>query len=160
MRYPASSHIGQSRKRPNVAACDVEVLIQALRPFWLAEENQPGKRDVGRCQRPLQFAQLRLGNPEIDRFVVQILEDAVESSEKNGSVAITLPPGFNLPAAQLRNAIGLFQMVQHVGERNHVKALVFYGVQFIDLVAIKHKIEIVKMQDVTGDNIRVKLFQG
>lgn len=50
-------------------------------------------------------------------------------------------------------------MVQYIGERNHVKAIGFYCVQLIDLVAVKHKIEIVKIKDITGNNIRVKLFE-
>src|SRR6266542_3029168 len=37
------------------------------------------------------------------------LKMRVDSTEKKGSVAMTLPPGFNLPAARLRNAIGLFR---------------------------------------------------
>src|SRR5205814_2311640 len=37
------------------------------------------------------------------------LKMGADNTEKNGSVAITLPPDFNLFAAQLRNAIGFFR---------------------------------------------------
>ncbi len=61
---------------------------------------------------------------------------------------------------EVKKRNGVFQMVQHIGERNHVKAIVFYCLQFVDLVAVKHKIEIVKIEDVTCDDVRVKLFEG
>src|SRR4029450_5798544 len=37
------------------------------------------------------------------------LKMGVDNNEKKGSVAITLPPDFNLLAARLRNAMGLFK---------------------------------------------------
>jgi len=36
-------------------------------------KDLPGRRDIGRCQRSLHVAQLSLGNPEIERFVMQML---------------------------------------------------------------------------------------
>src|SRR5436190_16870857 len=51
-------------------------------------------------------------------------------------------------------------MMQHIGERNHVKAVVFDCVQFVDFVTVKHKVEIVEIKHITRDDVAVKLFQG
>ena len=75
MRNSAGSHVRQGAERPDRKSRKIEVITQALQPFSLSEKNQPGQRDVGRCQRPVDVTQLRLGNLEINRFVVQILED-------------------------------------------------------------------------------------
>src|SRR6266566_2551358 len=68
--------------------------------------------------------------------------------------------GFQLASRTVKKRNRAFQMMQHIGERNHIEAVVFYCVQFVDLVAVKHQIEIVKIENITRDDVRVKLFQG
>ncbi len=54
----------------------------------------------------------------------------VDSTEKKGSVAITLPPDFNFLAARLRNGRTVqkdnwaFQVMQYIGNRDNIKTVV------------------------------------
>ena len=48
-------------------------------------------------------------------------------------------------------------MMQHIGERYHIKAFVFYRIQLVDFVAVKHKIEVVKIEHVAGHDVRVEI---
>ena len=73
----------------------------------------------------------------------------VDNTEKKGSVAITLPPDFNLLAAAVKKCNRAFQMMQHIRERNDIEAVVFDCIQLVDLVAVKHKIEIIKIKHIT-----------
>ena len=77
----------------------------------------------------------------------------VDSTEKNGSVAITCPPGFQLVCGAVEKFNRPFQVMQHVGERNHIEAPVFDRIQLVDFVAIKHKIEIVQIEHVTCNDV-------
>ena len=76
------------------------------------------------------------------------LKMGVDNREKKGSVAITCPPDFNLLAARFTKFKRVFQMVQHVRERNDIEATVFDRFQFVDLVAVKRKVEIIEVKDV------------
>jgi hypothetical protein len=38
-------------------------------------------------------------------------------------------------------------MMQHIGERNNIKAIVLNRVQLVDFVLLKHKIEIIFVAD-------------
>ena len=49
--------------------------------------------------------------------------------------------------------------MQHIGQRNNIKAFVPNRIEFIDFVAVKHKIKIVEVQHIAGDNVWEKLFQ-
>src|SRR6266511_4189492 len=59
----------------------------------------------GPCTSPNSGSEMRKSTGSWCRY----LKMGVDNTEKNGSVAITLPPDFNLLAARLRNAIGLFR---------------------------------------------------
>ena len=43
--------------------------------------------------------------------------------------------------------------MQYVGQRNNVKAFVFDRVQLVDFMAVKHKIEVIQVEHVTGNNV-------
>jgi len=83
----------------------------------------------------------------------------LDSTEKYGSVAITLPPGFSFAAAEFRNRWAL-QVMQHISKCDHIEAIIFDNSQLVDLVAIKNQIEIVQLEHITGYNVRVKSLQG
>ena len=48
-------------------------------------------------------------------------------------------------AVQKRNRV--LQMIQHIGERNNIKAIVLNRVQLVDFVLVKHEIEIIFVAD-------------
>src|SRR5438876_12390153 len=49
--------------------------------------------------------------------------------------------------------------MQHVGQRNNIEAPVPDRIELVDFVAVKHKIKIVEVKHIAGDNVREKLFQ-
>ena len=49
--------------------------------------------------------------------------------------------------------------MQHIGNGNNIKAVVLNYVQPVDFMAVKHKIEIIQIEHVTGNNVWEKLFQ-
>ena len=51
------------------------------------------------------------------------------------------------------------QVMQHISKCDHIEAIIFDNSQLVDLVAIKNQIEIVKIENVTCDDVRVKLFE-
>src|SRR5262249_24272984 len=59
----------------------------------------------GPCTFPSSGSEMRKSTGSWCRY----LKMGVDNTEKKGSLAITLPPDFNLLAAQLRNTTGLFR---------------------------------------------------
>src|SRR5438045_1503472 len=49
--------------------------------------------------------------------------------------------------------------MQHIGNRNNIKAVVLDCVQLVDIMAVKHKIEVIQLEHVTRNNVWEKLFQ-
>src|SRR5437763_57591 len=49
--------------------------------------------------------------------------------------------------------------MQHIGNRNNIKAVVLDCVQLVDIMAVKHKIEVIQLEHVTRNNVWQKLFQ-
>ena len=49
--------------------------------------------------------------------------------------------------------------MQHISKRNNIKAIVLNRVQLVDLVTVKHKVEVVQIKHVTRDDVWKKLFQ-
>ena len=47
-------------------------------------------------------------------------------------------------------------MMQHIRQCNHVEGVVFYCVQLVDLVAVKHKIKVIEIEDIARDDVWVK----
>ena len=56
--------------------------------------------------------------------------------------------GFQLAGCTIEKRNGALQVMQHVCERNNIKAVVFDRVQLVDFVAVKHKIEIIQIKHV------------
>jgi hypothetical protein len=75
VRNSAGSHVRQGGESSRRKTRKIEVIIQALQPLAVSEKNQPRQCDVRGPQWPLHTVKFRLGNPEIDRFVMQTLED-------------------------------------------------------------------------------------
>ena len=110
MRYSAGSHVGYGAKEPNGAIRYIVVLVQSLQP------NRADERKLATATRCLQtpvapehFSSSGSEMPKSTGSWCKYLKIRVDSEEKKGSVAITLPPDFNLLAARFRNAIGLFR---------------------------------------------------
>ena len=49
-------------------------------------------------------------------------------------------------------------MMQYVSEGNHIKAFIFYCLQLVDLMAVENKIEIIKVENIAGNDVRIELF--
>jgi hypothetical protein len=89
------------------------------------------------------------------------LKIGVDKTENKGSVAITLPPDFNLPAARLRKAMGGFSNDATRSVSAMTSRLLSLMESSLSIsVTVKQKVEIIEIKHIACYNVETNCFSG